>query len=525
MEAQGIESCELPIVQKDKMGYALRGDSSELTLPAGELGPKKVFDFGAIGSAIENSESMATTAAGTESYSTSAFSPQGFGMASFGMDSWNPRKLGHQGSGSSLNADAPVFAMGLQDVHEDLEMSHSLSTEPVKITTEAFAGHNEAFLGPPGLLSAENLSSVGSKDHGTGSCKPCAWFWKPGSCTNGKDCCHCHLCPAGEIKSRKKDISKKQSPSQWLGSAEPAFLNEQVLKEFITFQVPQGLCPSPPGVLGLPSVGSSLHASGQCRPCAWFYKSQGCSNAKDCKHCHLCPEGELKIRKKNYQEKHKDTTEPQVFEVEGVSESQYALPPGLPILGPAAGEESVGSEKHATRECRPCAWYWRPNSCSNGKDCLHCHLCDKDEIKRRKKVKVESMRSGPKAEDEVSSNDDAPQPAVSSSPKSRGKSSTPPPPPCIKLQEDMADSEEIDQANLSSGSTLHALGKCKPCAWHWKPGGCTNGAECCHCHLCPPGEMKGRRKAKETAMRAGALLPANATPTRPMHVLKIFKLL
>jgi len=49
----------------------------------------------------------------------------------------------------------------------------------------------------------------------------------------------------------------------------------------------------------LPSLGSALHASGQCRPCAWFWKKgRGCTNAASCDYCHLCPEGELKDRKK-----------------------------------------------------------------------------------------------------------------------------------------------------------------------------------------------------------------------------------
>jgi len=47
-----------------------------------------------------------------------------------------------------------------------------------------------------------------------------------------------------------------------------------------------------------PSRGSLAHASGQCKPCAWFWKAQGCKNDQNCQHCHLCPEGELKERKK-----------------------------------------------------------------------------------------------------------------------------------------------------------------------------------------------------------------------------------
>jgi len=48
----------------------------------------------------------------------------------------------------------------------------------------------------------------------------------------------------------------------------------------------------------LPSVGSVEHTSGNCRPCAWFWKRQGCRNSAECRHCHLCPESELKRRKK-----------------------------------------------------------------------------------------------------------------------------------------------------------------------------------------------------------------------------------
>lgn len=53
-----------------------------------------------------------------------------------------------------------------------------------------------------------------------------------------------------------------------------------------------------------PSEGSRLHgqftAEGQpaCQPCAWFYKEASCANGAICRYCHLCPQGELKTRKK-----------------------------------------------------------------------------------------------------------------------------------------------------------------------------------------------------------------------------------
>lgn len=49
---------------------------------------------------------------------------------------------------------------------------------------------------------------------------------------------------------------------------------------------------------GIPSVGSMLHETQQCRPCAWFWKPMGCANGSDCRHCHLCPAGELTRQRK-----------------------------------------------------------------------------------------------------------------------------------------------------------------------------------------------------------------------------------
>jgi len=48
----------------------------------------------------------------------------------------------------------------------------------------------------------------------------------------------------------------------------------------------------------LPSPGSAIHGTGRCNPCAWFWKARGCQNGQTCTYCHLCPEGELKNRKK-----------------------------------------------------------------------------------------------------------------------------------------------------------------------------------------------------------------------------------
>jgi len=50
--------------------------------------------------------------------------------------------------------------------------------------------------------------------------------------------------------------------------------------------------------LGQASQGSVHHWSGMCNPCAWFWKKQGCESGIHCVRCHLCLDGEVKLRKK-----------------------------------------------------------------------------------------------------------------------------------------------------------------------------------------------------------------------------------
>jgi hypothetical protein len=561
MQAQTVESLRMADINKDKMSpeqidFSVADKSAMYGGLADKVGDSKTgrFDFGKLRKGLSN-DSMSTTADDcAESISFSVASSALSNTSSLGFGSSNlsdlRRMYGHQFSNCSLSSE--FFCKSLKEIDEDREDNEEADAEPVESVSQP---------GPVKIDShpEQGLPSVGSKDHGSGICKPCAWFWKPGSCQNGRECNHCHLCPEGEIKARKKKklLGHEKSIA---GLSEPAFVRnlEGVQEPLNTSQqgellsavkIPeQGQHQAQPsfdaddsfsgGVLL--SVGAALHASGECRPCAWFHKPEGCLNGIACRHCHACPEGELQNRKKSG-----IATKSQEKEKSDQREGEEAAgnfrvpppafpPPGLPTPPPMLGMPSKGSEKHSSGECRPCVWYWKPNSCVNGKDCLHCHLCPETEIKRRKKAKLNRMRrsgdtqaAGEDGED--TSSDDAGEEEVGSAlPKLQGqngratrdKSTTPSPPPCSSM---LQDNPLIDDELPSSGSALHAAGKCKPCAWFWKPGSCSNGRECCHCHLCPEGELKGRRRRKESAMRVGALLPAKEKQL--MHVLKIFPLL
>ena len=49
------------------------------------------------------------------------------------------------------------------------------------------------------------------------------------------------------------------------------------------------------------SIGSALHvdhhdanSDDQCKPCAWYWRHQGCMNREQCRHCHMCSQTALK---------------------------------------------------------------------------------------------------------------------------------------------------------------------------------------------------------------------------------------
>merc|ERR1712224_823485 len=50
--------------------------------------------------------------------------------------------------------------------------------------------------------------------------------------------------------------------------------------------------------LGMWSIGSAKHATGDCKPCGFLWK-KGCHKAQNCHFCHLCKSDEVKKRKRD----------------------------------------------------------------------------------------------------------------------------------------------------------------------------------------------------------------------------------
>lgn len=57
---------------------------------------------------------------------------------------------------------------------------------------------------PEAELGAQQLPTVGSLGHYSGTCKPCAFFYTKG-CEGGTQCSFCHLCPPDEKRRRQKE--------------------------------------------------------------------------------------------------------------------------------------------------------------------------------------------------------------------------------------------------------------------------------------------------------------------------------
>jgi len=256
---------------------------------------------------------------------------------------------------------------------------------------------------PDSDLSDEKYyPSIGSSSHADGQCRPCGWFWKPEGCKNGKDCHHCHLCPEGEIKNRKR--AKAIVLTQTCRPCEARYMF--CLSSSLSQPQGESELQYPTVAPLLPSIGSDGHETGQCRPCAWLYKPGGCRNGAQCAHCHLCPEGEIKARKKDKVASILRQTllkTERCFEMIALHEQQQQqqqqqqqLARGLNDVAEirletyieSATPPSRGSVLHEAGFCRPCGWFWKPEGCKNGKDCHHCHACPKDAIRMRKRTKA-----------------------------------------------------------------------------------------------------------------------------------------
>lgn len=56
-------------------------------------------------------------------------------------------------------------------------------------------------------------------------------------------------------------------------------------------------------------------------------------------------------------------------------------------------EQMMKVELHARGDCRPCAYFaFKKDGCRMGDDCEYCHLCDRSDIRRWKRVRAKALK-------------------------------------------------------------------------------------------------------------------------------------
>jgi len=290
-------------------------------------------------------------------------------------------------------------------------------------------------------------------------------------------------------------------------------------------------------MIQLPSRGSAGHEYGECKPCAWFWKPQGCTNGADCLRCHACAAGEIKNRRKRQLKMMKLGMSEEALllaedEVPTSVPSSAVVTPRLPsasTLGPLLPPPTPPSLASLSWKPLPPPPAWSVE--------------DSDSL-LQSESKAETRRSQtPYFENVLAADGDqdldwgAPPglgfdkfqppvpppkaPPVLSSLRSGEQiicEQPVPPPQREVLQHEVVLAQTVqdvrpqpqapqrelptDASCVSLGSALHATGTCTPCAWFWKPQGCQNGLNCGRCHLCPKGEVRFRKKAKVSALQA-----------------------
>lgn len=260
---------------------------------------------------------------------------------------------------------------------------------------------------------------------------------------------------SGDNASENQETSKSKNPIS---------IHVQNQSE-IGLQFPPGLEPAH----GNPSNGSALHMSGKCRPCPWFWRPQGCQNGQNCEHCHLCPEGEIKARKK-------------------VKQIIMRLGLATPKVTAGQQQKTVTSMERTPKQ----------------QDIVTCFPTTAERESATSTCSDQESTSGPGSESGVAFSS---EPAASSEQDETPEPLTPPtqnfpnpflpPPPGLEPTLGMP----------NQGSALHNSGNCHPCAWFWKSVGCQNGQNCAHCHICPVGALKARKKYKQAMMRVGLVTP------------------
>jgi len=437
--------------------------------------------------------------------------------------------------------------------------------------------------------------SLGADGHQSGTCKPCAWYWRPQGCSNGAECRHCHLCAAGEAKARRKNklVTLRSQLSETSKSAtdashgaggasrraaseedghhgESRMLRSQshhvkVKNTFIEFYSDE----EEEGEMPMIAVKSCPAHVLKQTPSDWRTKS--------CTFDDVDPDTPAVIRVESMKQVSPtqglpgrsatvDSDSPTFLDsptfgiaqdAAGFSSNDSRLPQNDARAKPDSeaedgsegffdtsedeqdddeDDDDDGPAMTATRSCPAMARKASLREWAQGKTSKAArdedHL-DAMYVRPSHSLTEKVPRALPDFRRPVVSNIQrsmvqealglhfaprhfatgglpiGPPPGICGPP---GISHGPPPgipEPCAPPRRQSLPAAlsttvtpfDMRKPEWSIGSAAHTLGQCRPCAWFWRQQGCINGAECRHCHLCPFGEVKARRKQRVASLR------------------------
>jgi len=276
------------------------------------------------------------------------------------------------------------------------------------------------------------LPSLGSANHNSGDCNPCAWHWKAGGCRTGASCTHCHLCPEGTRKAKKK-----AKAAAFKHQTEVALAEQEQDEHREAVPVDSGSTPSPVSITGdglkssllqayeahdtvdaigtvkvkntfiqldMPAASSmTLDSSPPLKtaPGDFFkrlFKTQAVISEPAflrtpepgflSPRADLFPPGDLFPPTPTCSFR----TQPFASNLANIISIEAATAQNAPSY--VVEKPLTGIEAHAAGKCTPCAYFaHKKDGCRLGDSCQFCHTCKKGEIKKRKKDLINQMKA------------------------------------------------------------------------------------------------------------------------------------
>lgn len=199
-ESSGSQSGTIPVAVAESVLSATSSHASAIVPETQRQGPSQVIwgDVDIMGS--HSSRSYSTDEVPQERARAAVLERRGLSDSIMFLDSSDSSRS----SESRHNPRSPDVSAEVRRYHEFGISTASLGAD--------LADMQGGLSSRAGIDAAQNPCgpawSEGAAKHGTGSCRPCAWNWKPSGCHKGSSCEFCHMCEENALRERKQERLK-----------------------------------------------------------------------------------------------------------------------------------------------------------------------------------------------------------------------------------------------------------------------------------------------------------------------------